>query len=307
MAKGGGHNRGQKMPYRVVRTFEGSAARRSAHWTIGSAQADMRLSLLAANAGRVEFTEAELVIVDTRTDEVVDRPLKCTVCDEAWATETGPGRADAPSTCRDCEGDDEPGGSDEDVLAPDLPYTPPAAVQGLTAAGPAAHPIPVIAPAESDGDILIAGTLGMGKTSQRAIAELAARYAGPGKELAVVEPKPDTIESALMNLDAGEANGVNVAQALEPAVAAFTPRNALPEADPSALLAALDRRKLPRAVWADGTVAAVANGMLWRMQAEPHAATGEPCGVWSVTSPVGVRGHFVAERAARFIADRRVP
>jgi hypothetical protein len=119
--------------------------------------------------------------------------------------------------------------------------------------------------------------------------------------------KPGTIESALASLRHGLAKGVNAAQAAESAVAIFTPENPLPDADPSDLLTALDQLNLPRAVWADGTVAAVANGMLWRMQAQPHAVTGGPCGVWSAISPEAVRGHFSARGAARFILGRRVP
>lgn len=323
MAKGGGHNKGQTMPYRVVRAFAGEDVRRSAHWTIGSAQADMMMTLHAANAGRIELAEGEVTIVDVRTDEVVDKPLKCTVCDEQWATQIGHARKDAPSTCQDCEGADELDDTDQDVVAPDLPYTPPAMPDFTEAdaqraaelpaeaswrrhSGLAPIPRPVRVEDGALGEVII-GEARSGKTSAAAAAELARRLLTSRDPFAELAPKPDTIESALMNLPAGSANGVNVAQALEPAVAIFTPVNELPQADPSALLAALDRLNLPRAVWADGTVAAVANGMLWRMQAEPHAATGEPCGVWSVMSPVGVRGHFVAERAARFIRDRRTP
>lgn len=284
MAKGGGHNKGQKMPYRVVRAFAGKSVRRSPHWTIGSAQADMRLSLLAANAGRVEFAENEfaeneLVIVDVRTDEVVDKPLKCTVCDERWATETGPSRRDAPATCRDCEGDDEPGGSDEDVLARDLPYDP-------TRYRPGGEPVPVAAPViVPPGDrfeVVIGGEVRSGKTPAAEVAE------------------------RLREIVA-EQQAEGMPPGFEAAVAPFLRKNPLPDADPSALLDALGRLNLPRAVWSDGTVATVANGMLWTLQAVPHATTGTPCGVWSVASPIAVRGYFLPERAARFIRDRRSP
>lgn len=104
-----------------------------------------------------------------------------------------------------------------------------------------------------------------------------------------------------------EQQAEGVPPGFEAAVAPFLRTNPLPDADPSALLDALGRLNLPRAVWSDGTVAAVANGMLWTLQAEPHATTGTPCGVWSVASPIAVRGYFLPERAARFIRDRRSP
>lgn len=83
--------------------------------------------------------------------------------------------------------------------------------------------------------------------------------------------------------------------------------NQLPDADPSALIAALDRLNISCAVWTDGTVGAIANGILWTMQAAPHAVTGKPCGVWEVSGPAGCRGNFVAAAAARFVHDRRTP
>lgn len=105
----------------------------------------------------------------------------------------------------------------------------------------------------------------------------------------------------------GELPAEVVPPSLEASAAPFLRKNELPDADPSALLAALDRLKLPRAVWSGGTVAVVANGMLWTLQAEAHATTGAPCGVcpWRARSLSG--GYFVPEHAARFIRDRRSP
>lgn len=208
MGKGGGHNRGQTMPYSSVRAFGEGKPMRAGHWSLSAAQHSVRDSLVAANARGLDLSAQ---IVDRTTGETVWEPAGCVVCAAAWATEVGPEGGEGWSRCRGCE----------DVL--------------------------------------------------------------------------------------GELPAEVVPPSLEASAAPFLRKNSLPDADPSALLAALDRLKLPRAVWSDGTVAVVANGMLWTLQAEAHATTGTPCGVWSVASPIAVRGYFVPERAARFIRDRRSP
>lgn len=261
MAKGGGHGKGQTMPYRVVRTFGEAKPMRAAHWTLGAAQADMLNSLRAAN--RLEVV-LEIELVDAITGETIETPLKCVVCDVRWATETGHTRgAEAPSTCLECEFMDE---AAEQAPMPAMP-----------------QPGTPLVVDESRLDEMIVGEVRSGKTSQASVAAVAEQVVA---ELVGDKPIP---------------------QYLEAAVAGFARTNKLPDADPSALLEALDRLNIERAVWSDGTVAAVANGILWTMQAEPHAVGGGPCGVWSVGGPVGVRGHFMPERAARFIRDRKTP
>lgn len=238
MAKGGGHSKGQAVPYSSVRGDEGKPMH-AGHWSLSAAQHSVRDSLVAANARSLDLSAQ---IVDRATGETVREPAKCVVCAAAWATEIGPERGEGWSRCRGCE----------DVLG-----DPPA-------------------------EILIGGEPRSGKTSAAAVTE---------RLREIVAEQPAEV----------------VPPSLEASVAPLLRKNSLPDADPSALLAALDRLKLPRAVWSDGTVATVANGMLWTLQAEAHATTGTPRGVWSVASPIAVRGYFVPERAARFIRDRRSP
>lgn len=324
MAKGGGHNKGQTMPYSSVRAFDGGKPMRQGHWGFGAARLAVRDSLVAANRRDLVL---EASIVDRSTGEVVWQPAKCAVCRSAWATETGPERAgDEWSRCDECADvavDEQPvanrefftgklyclrcpvpgsaaplsvassdlpeggicAGCGTDVLITEQPASFAEAVAEraveLPAVDPANGRIRLIPP--SDGDALICGRTGRGKTSLASVAAVAEHVARTAVEQ------------------------VNKAAGFESAVAPFLLPNELPDADPSALLAALDRLNIERAVWSDGTVAAVANGMLWTMRAEPHAVTGEPCGVWSVASPEAVRGHFVAEGAARFVRDRRTP
>jgi hypothetical protein len=111
MAKGGGHNKGQTMPYAVVRTWDGGKPARTPKWTLSAAEADMLDSLRAAN---VRGSEIEIRIVDRATGETVAEPKRCVVCRERWATEPGFTRgADSPSLCTECDEDDLP--ADEPV------------------------------------------------------------------------------------------------------------------------------------------------------------------------------------------------
>lgn len=101
--KGGGHNKGQTMPYTVVRSWNGDKPTRTPAWTIGAAEANMRDSLRAANWRGAEL---DVRIIDRETGETVVAPQRCVVCRDRWATETGHARgADAPSLCGQCEED----------------------------------------------------------------------------------------------------------------------------------------------------------------------------------------------------------
>jgi hypothetical protein len=101
MGKGGGHNKGQTMPYAVVRSWGGGKPTRTPAWTLGAAEANMLDTLRAANARGIEV---DVRIIDRATGETVSEPQRCVVCRERWATETGSARgADAPSLCRYCE------------------------------------------------------------------------------------------------------------------------------------------------------------------------------------------------------------
>lgn len=104
--KGGGHNKGQTMPYAVVRAWNGDKPTRTAAWNLSAAEAGMRESLRAAN---FRGSALEIRIIDRTTGETVVEPQLCAVCGERWATETGFARgADVPSLCGLCEADDEP-------------------------------------------------------------------------------------------------------------------------------------------------------------------------------------------------------
>lgn len=285
MGKGGGHSKGQKMQYRVIRSFDHEKPFRAAHWTRGAAEADLRETLLVVNrTGRL----LEASIVDAISGETVYEPVKCSVCGDAWATESRLGD-ETWSVCLGCEDVAvEPSAAELEAHRRHPSARPDGfgeAVSRRAVELPDADPpngrIRLVPP--TDGDAMIVGRTGSGKTSLATVAAIAEHVARTAVEQ------------------------VNKAAGFESVVAPLLRPNALPDADPSALLAALDRLNIERAVWSDGTVAAVANGMLWTMQAEPHAVTGEPCGVWSVASPEAVRGHFVAEGAARFIRDRRTP
>lgn len=382
MAKGGGHNKGQTMRYRVIRSFDHEKPFRAAAWGLGTAMHDLRETLLVVNR---TGSHLEAQVLDVETNEVVYEPTKCTGCREQWATESvnGSERWLACAGCLDeleqqdgeppcarraffsgevfcliCPAPDGPemlltsedlpdgaicagcgtdvliasvakaaeaegelvevDDNDEDVLAPDLPYDPNryAPPAGFPRGLFTGEPIPIMPPSAGAGEIPIAGITGRGKTSleavrqaQRAAAEREAQRPNPNVPVARV--LLDETQGAggrnVKTADVAEEALVNAPAFFEAYAAPYTRTNKLPEADSSALLAALDRSNLPRAVWADGTVAVVAHGMLFTMQAEPHAQHGGPCGVWSVATPVGVRGMFSAEGAARFIRDRRTP
>lgn len=98
--KGGGHSRGQTMPYSVVRSWSGKAPTRTPAWNLGAAEENLLGSLRAANSRDLDL---EIHIIDRATGEIVSEPLRCVVCDVKWATETGLARgADAPSVCVPC-------------------------------------------------------------------------------------------------------------------------------------------------------------------------------------------------------------
>lgn len=100
--KGGGHSRGQTMPYAVVWSWEGGKPSSKATWTLGSAQAAMLDTLRAANA---RGGELKTRVVDRATGETVVEPQRCAVCRDRWATEpcrTGEGY----TLCGTCDEDD---------------------------------------------------------------------------------------------------------------------------------------------------------------------------------------------------------
>lgn len=102
--KGGGHNRGQTMPYAVVRSWNGGKLTRTPAWTLSAAEAGMRDSLRAANS---RGGELDIRIIDRVTGDTVVTPQRCAVCGDRWATETGNARgADAPALCDSCDEDD---------------------------------------------------------------------------------------------------------------------------------------------------------------------------------------------------------
>jgi hypothetical protein len=190
--KGGGHSKGQSMPYAVVYAWDGDKPVRNAKWTLGAAEAAMLDTLRAANA---RGGELEIRVTDRATGETVVEPQRCAVCRDQWATELG--RTDGGYTlCGTC---------DEDDLSADEPVTP-------------------------------------------AAPELSAP-----------------------------------------------------------LLAALRAKGLDPSARPDGTVTVTTNDIDWTLRPEPHAVTGEPCGVWSAVGPVGSRGMFGASNAAEFIAQRTTP
>lgn len=100
--------------------------------------------------------------------------------------------------------------------------------------------------------------------------------------------------------DASSLCGEDDLPAEEPAVTA-TPGEVAP------LVTALQAKGLEPLVRLDGTVTVKANDIDWTLRPEPHAVTGEPCGVWSAVGPVGSRGMFVAVNAAEFVACRTTP
>lgn len=115
--KGGGHNKGQTMPYAVIRAWNGGKPARTAHWTLSAAEADMRDSLRAANS---RGSELDIRIVDRATGETVGTPQRCVVCGDRWATETGNTRgADTPSLCISCDEDDLPASEPAVTASPD--------------------------------------------------------------------------------------------------------------------------------------------------------------------------------------------
>lgn len=106
MSKGGGHSKGQTMPYTVLRAWSGGKPTRTPAWTLGAAEANMLDSLRAANWHGAEL---DVRIIDRATGETVITPQRCVVCGNRWATEPGNARgADAPSLCGECDEDDLP-------------------------------------------------------------------------------------------------------------------------------------------------------------------------------------------------------
>lgn len=104
--RGGGHSKGQTMPYAVVRSWNGGKPTRTPAWTLGAAEANMRDSLRAANR---RGSELDIRVIDRATGGTVITPQRCAVCGDRWATEYGSTRgADAPSLCDECDGEAEP-------------------------------------------------------------------------------------------------------------------------------------------------------------------------------------------------------
>ena len=194
--KGGGHSKGQTMPYAVVWAWAVGPSGRTAKWTLGAAREDMRTMLLTANHREAEL---DVRIINRATCETLAEPQRCLVCKERWATEFS-STGDDYTLCAECDEDD-------------LPASP-------------------------------------------------------------------------------------VAEPASPATAAFT----------ASLVRALRAKGLEPVAHEDSTVTVTANGIDWTLRPEPHAVTGEPCGVWSAVNPDGFsRGLFGAVNAAVFIAHRTTP
>ncbi|WP_086559950.1 hypothetical protein [Streptomyces africanus] len=104
MSKGGGHSKGQTMPYAVVYAWDGGKPARNAKWSLGAAEAAMLDTLRASNA---RGGKLEIRIIDRATDETVAEPQRCAVCGDNWATEARD--SGQPTVCRDCEHDVEDG------------------------------------------------------------------------------------------------------------------------------------------------------------------------------------------------------
>jgi hypothetical protein len=100
MGKGGGHNKGQTMPYAVVYAWDGGKPARTPKWTLGAAEAAMIETLQAANARGAEI---EIKVIDRATGATVVEPQRCVVCGTKWATEVRD--SEQPTVCRDCEDD----------------------------------------------------------------------------------------------------------------------------------------------------------------------------------------------------------
>lgn len=116
MTRGGGYSKGQTKPYAVVRAWEGGKPARTAHWTLGAAEAGMLDTLRAANW---RGSELDIRIINRATGRTVVEPQRCVVCGNRWATETGHARgADAPSLCTECDEDDMPAGEPAVVATP---------------------------------------------------------------------------------------------------------------------------------------------------------------------------------------------
>jgi hypothetical protein len=104
--KGGGHSKGQTMPYSVLRTWDGGKPTRSSHWTIGAAEESLYETLRAANQRGLAV---ETSIIDRATGETVHAPQRCEVCGERWATELAAGQfGDDYTRCSECEDEDMP-------------------------------------------------------------------------------------------------------------------------------------------------------------------------------------------------------
>lgn len=205
MGKGGGHSKGQTMPFAVVWSWAGGASGRTAKWTKGAVEEAMRTMLRTANHRE---SELDVRIVNRATGETVKEPQRCLVCRNRWATEFGR-TGDDFTLCSTCDEDD----------------------------------LPAVSAAAVDA--------GLDSLFQR----------------------------------------------LGPPAGAFA----------ASLIAALQAKGLEPSVRQDGTVTVTANGIPWTLRPEPHAVTGEPCGVWSVVGPAGPRGQFVTTNAAEFIAHRATP
>ncbi|QDN64478.1 hypothetical protein [Streptomyces sp. S1D4-14] len=213
--KGGGHSKGQTMPYAVVWTWADGGSGRKPTWTLGAAWEDMRTMLSTANWRE---SELDVRIIDRATGETIATPQRCVVCGNRWATEVSRLTGENYALCDECDEDD------------------------LTA-----------------------------------------------------DTVRETLDSGLDNLF----------QRLGPPADELT-APAVPDLS-APLVTALQAKGLEPLVRLDGTVTVKANDIDWTLRPEPHAVTGEPCGVWSAVGPAGSRGMFVAVNAADFIARRTTP
>lgn len=106
-SRGGGHSKGQKMPYAVVYAWGDGKPSKSAKWTLGAAQADMQTMLRTANSRDAEL---DVRIIDQMTGETVETPQRCLVCGDRWATEFA-AEHENPALCFYCEPEDLPTGN----------------------------------------------------------------------------------------------------------------------------------------------------------------------------------------------------
>ncbi|MGY5634209.1 hypothetical protein ACW7N6_38355 [Streptomyces sp. UC1A3] len=103
--KGGGHSKGETMPYAVVWSWTDGGSGRTPKWTLGAALEGMSEMLTIANR---RGSGLGVKVIDRATGETVAEPQRCLVCRDRWATEVSRIGGDAYTLCGECEEDDLP-------------------------------------------------------------------------------------------------------------------------------------------------------------------------------------------------------